>query len=72
MDSICAVLGDCVYDVTPTSEGSMQEAAGRALVERHLTVATAESCTGGMVAASFVDYPGHFRGTERGKCDLRE
>ena len=58
MDSICAVLGDCVYDVTPTSEGSMQEAAGRALVERHLTVATAESCTGGMVAASFVDYPG--------------
>lgn len=58
VDSICAVLGDCVYDVTPTSEGSMQEAAGRALVERHLTVATAESCTGGMVAASFVDYPG--------------
>lgn len=28
VDSICAVLGDCVYDVTPTSEGSMQEAAG--------------------------------------------
>lgn len=36
----------------------MQEAAGRALVARHLTVSTAESCTGGMVAASLVDYPG--------------
>ena len=31
VDAICGVLGDCVYDVTETSEGSMQEAAGRAL-----------------------------------------
>ena len=58
VDAICGVLGDCVYDVTETSEGSMQEAAGRALVARRLTVSTAESCTGGMVAASLVDYPG--------------
>ena len=58
VDAICGVLGDCVYDVTETSDGSMQEAAGRALVARHLTVSTAESCTGGMVAASLVDYPG--------------
>lgn len=36
----------------------MQETAGRALVARRLTVSTAESCTGGMVAASLVDYPG--------------
>ena len=58
VDAICGVLGDCVYDVTETSEGSMQETAGRALVARRLTVSTAESCTGGMVAASLVDYPG--------------
>ena len=58
VDAICGVLGACVYDVTETSDGSMQEAAGRALVARHLTVSTAESCTGGMVAASLVDYPG--------------
>ena len=58
VDAICGVLGDCVYDVTETSDGSMQEATGRALVARHLTVSTAESCTGGMVAASLVDYPG--------------
>ena len=30
VDAICGVLGDCVYDVTETSEGSMQAAAGRA------------------------------------------
>lgn len=28
VDAICGVLGDCVYDVTETSDGSMQEAAG--------------------------------------------
>lgn len=56
--ALCSVLGDSVYAVMDTGEGSMQEAAGRALVERGLTVATAESCTGGLVAAQLVDYPG--------------
>ena len=51
-------LGDAVYAVTPTSEGSMEEEAGRALTERALTVATAESCTGGLVAAKLVNFPG--------------
>ncbi|MBP3656649.1 MAG: competence/damage-inducible protein A [Clostridia bacterium] len=57
-EEICALLGDAVYAVLPTSEGSMEEAAGRALTERGLTVATAESCTGGLVAARLVNYPG--------------
>lgn len=39
-------------------EETMEEAAGRALVCRHLTVTTAESCTGGLVAARLVSYPG--------------
>jgi len=58
VQEICALLGDHVYAVLPTSEGSMEEAAGRALMERGLTVSTAESCTGGLVAARLVNYPG--------------
>lgn len=53
-----AELDGCVYAVLDTSEGSMEEAAGRELTARGLTVATAESCTGGLVAARLVNYPG--------------
>ena len=52
------VLGEGVYAVLDTSEGSMEEAAGRELTAKGLTVATAESCTGGLVAARLVNYPG--------------
>ena len=55
---ICGALGENVYAVTDTSEGSMEEAAGRELTARGLTVSTAESCTGGLVAAKLVNYPG--------------
>jgi len=55
---LLALLGECAYAVTETSEGSMEEEAGKALVSRGLTVATAESCTGGLVAARLVNYPG--------------
>lgn len=34
------------------------DALGQALVSRGLTITTAESCTGGMVAATLVNYPG--------------
>ena len=52
------LLGEPVYAILDTSEGSMEEIAGRALTERGLTVSTAESCTGGLVAAKLVNYPG--------------
>ena len=58
VEALTELLGDYVYAVTETSEGSMEEAAGRALTEKGLTVATAESCTGGLVAARLVNYPG--------------
>ncbi len=51
-------LGESVYAVLPESEGSMEEIAGRELTARGLTVATAESCTGGLVAARLVRFPG--------------
>lgn len=58
VDALLDVLGDGVYAVEKTSEGSMEEAAGRALTKKGLTVSTAESCTGGLVAAKLVNYPG--------------
>lgn len=58
VDELKAILGESVYAVMDTSEGSMEEAAGIALTSRGLTVATAESCTGGLVAARLVNYPG--------------
>ena len=58
VNELIGVLGDAVYEIADTADGSMEEAAGRALVERGLTVATAESCTGGLVAARLVNYPG--------------
>ncbi len=42
-------------------ESSPQEAAVRELLARGLTVATAESCTGGLVSARIVDVPGASR-----------
>ena len=58
VEAIRRELGDAVYAVTDTADGSMEETAGRALLSRGLTVATAESCTGGLVAARLVNFPG--------------
>lgn len=58
VQAITALLGESVYAVLPTASGSMEEIAGQELTARGLTVATAESCTGGLVAAKLVNYPG--------------
>ncbi|MGI6604082.1 MAG: competence/damage-inducible protein A [bacterium] len=55
-------LGEYVFAV---DNETMQEVVGRHLSDRGLTVATAESCTGGLVADWLTDVPGstkYFRG----------
>ena len=41
-----------------TGETSIEEVVAKMLVENNLKIAVAESCTGGMVSASLISYPG--------------
>ena len=49
------VLGDVVYGVDVSS---LEEVVSRLLQERSLTLSTAESCTGGLIAKRITDIPG--------------
>jgi nicotinamide-nucleotide amidase len=53
--SICDRLGPIVYG---EGDETMESVAGALLAERGLTVATAESCTGGLIAERITDVPG--------------
>jgi nicotinamide-nucleotide amidase len=55
-DPIAAVLGERVYSTD--SEDTLELTVGRLLRERKATVATAESCTGGIIASRLTDAPG--------------
>ncbi len=48
-------LGDNVY---ATEDINIEEVVAKLLIEKKLTIATAESCTGGMIASSLINYPG--------------
>lgn len=48
-------LGDNVY---AEGETSLEAVVGEMLVKRNLTIATAESCTGGLLAGALINYPG--------------
>ncbi|MBR6652112.1 MAG: competence/damage-inducible protein A, partial [Anaerotignum sp.] len=48
-------LGDAVY---AEGETDMQTVVAEMLIEKKLTVAVAESCTGGMIASRLIEYPG--------------
>ncbi|MDD3192981.1 MAG: competence/damage-inducible protein A [Oscillospiraceae bacterium] len=58
-------LGQYVYGV---DVGTLQKAAVLALVERGLTVSTAESCTGGGVAKRITEVPGSSAALKAGIC----
>jgi nicotinamide-nucleotide amidase len=50
---------DCVGDaIFGEGEDHLEEVVGKLLQERKKTVATAESCTGGLLASLITDVPG--------------
>ena len=51
-------LGEAVYG---TDEQTLEEAIGNLLTRRHLTLAVAESCTGGLVSDRLTNVPGSSR-----------
>ncbi|EHJ02328.1 competence/damage-inducible protein CinA [Clostridium sp. DL-VIII] len=48
-------LGDNVY---ATEDINLEDVVAELLIEKKLTISTAESCTGGMIAATLINYPG--------------
>ena len=62
IERVCDILGDVVYGV---DVNSLHEAVAALLLEKKLTLSTAESCTGGLVASLITDISGaseFFRG----------
>jgi nicotinamide-nucleotide amidase len=49
------ILGDDIYGV---GETTLENVVGELLVNKKLTIATAESCTGGMLSGRLINYPG--------------
>ncbi len=52
---ICEALGDCLYS---DEDASLEQTLIKFLVSNKLKIATAESCTGGLVSASIVNVSG--------------
>ena len=52
------ILGELIYG---TGEQSLGEVVGQELARQHKTIATAESCTGGLLAKLITDIPGASR-----------
>jgi len=61
--ALCTVLGDSVYSVDGSALGAV---VGRQLKERRLTVAAAESCSGGLLSSRLTDVPGSSEYVEAG------
>ncbi len=53
---IATLLGDRVYSENPNE--ALEQVLGRLLRRHHATVATAESCTGGLIASRLTERPG--------------
>ncbi|MGV3076224.1 competence/damage-inducible protein A [Clostridium baratii] len=48
-------LGNLIYN---TGDVSIQETVGEMLVNKNMTIGVSESCTGGLVSAKLIEYPG--------------
>ena len=55
VDEVCALLGDVIYGV---DVASLESACSALLRERGMTLASAESCTGGQIAQRMTALPG--------------
>lgn len=55
IEKVREVIGDYVYS---TDNEELTDLVCKKLVENNLTIATAESCTGGLIAKTLTDYPG--------------
>ena len=60
---VVGVMGLYAYSIDGQP---LEEVLGAMLVDRGLTIATAESCTGGLIASRLTDVPGSSRYVERG------
>ncbi len=63
VEELKTALGDAVYS---TDGRNLEAVVGDLLRERHCTVATAESCTGGILTSRLTDVPGSSAYVERG------
>ncbi len=62
---VCEMLGDVVYDI---DSPSLEDTVVRRLREHGLTLATAESCTGGLLSKKITDIPGSSEVFPGGVC----
>jgi nicotinamide-nucleotide amidase len=53
--NIRQILGEDIYGIGDTS---LDEVVGEKLINSRLTISTAESCTGGLLAGRLINYPG--------------
>jgi nicotinamide-nucleotide amidase len=63
VEQVRGAMGLHVYS---TDGRGLEEVVGAMLAERTLTIAVAESCTGGLIASRLTDVPGSSRYVERG------
>ena len=54
-DEIYKRLGDTIYN---TGEISLQDTVAKLLIDKNMTIGVSESCTGGLVSAKLIEYPG--------------
>ncbi|MBD7916535.1 competence/damage-inducible protein A [Clostridium sp. Sa3CUN1] len=55
VDQIKGIIGEYIYG---EDEVSLEEVVAKLLCDKKLSISTAESCTGGMISSTLIEYPG--------------